>query len=191
MSESFTGYHILLLELISFQKLQPPKHRQRQIVNYVVHIQRLHKLQYHRRFLVLFSMLYPLFNKLPSSWMIRCHKSVLSLLGSEVYATGPALYCSIRSQYNFLNNDFKRTMTYSCLSSLMKSHVASELNIHIRCKSEHIVSVVRCKLNGMAKIEYSIICLLRILCIPDSCLIRPKILVQIIFPYTSMLKTPL
>ena len=28
MSKSFTGYHILLLELISFQKLQPPKHRQ-------------------------------------------------------------------------------------------------------------------------------------------------------------------
>ena len=64
MSKSFTGYHILLLELISFQKLQPPKHRQRQNVNYVMRIQRLHKLQYHRRFLVLFSMLYPLFNKI-------------------------------------------------------------------------------------------------------------------------------
>ena len=63
MSKSFTGYHFLLLELISFQNLQPPKHRQRQIVNYVMRIQRLHKLQYHRRFLVLFSMLYPLFNK--------------------------------------------------------------------------------------------------------------------------------
>ena len=63
MSKSFTGYHILLLELISFQKLQPPKHRQRQNVNYVMRIQTLHKLQYHRRFLVLFSMLYPLFNK--------------------------------------------------------------------------------------------------------------------------------
>ena len=62
MSKSFAGYHILLLELISFQKLQPPKHRQRQNVNYVMHIQRLHKLQYHRRCLVLFSMLYPLFN---------------------------------------------------------------------------------------------------------------------------------
>ena len=33
LSKSFTGYHILLLELISFQKLQSPKHRQRQIVN--------------------------------------------------------------------------------------------------------------------------------------------------------------
>ena len=64
MSKSFTGYHILLLELISFQKLQLPKHRQRQIVNYVMRIQRLHKLQYHRRNLVLFSMLYPLFNKI-------------------------------------------------------------------------------------------------------------------------------
>ena len=64
MSRSFTGYHILLLELISFQHLQPPKHRQRQIVNYVMRIQILHKLQYHRRFLVLFSMLYPLFNKI-------------------------------------------------------------------------------------------------------------------------------
>ena len=64
MSKSFTGYHILLLELISFQKLQTPKHRQRQIVNYVMRIQGLHKLQYHRRFLVLFSMLYPLFNKI-------------------------------------------------------------------------------------------------------------------------------
>ena len=58
MSKSFTGYHILLLELISFQKLQPPKNRQRQIVNYVMRIQRRHKLQYHRRFLVLLSMLY-------------------------------------------------------------------------------------------------------------------------------------
>ena len=62
MSKRFTGYHILLLELISFQKLQPPKHWQWQIVNYVMRIQRLHKLQYQRRFLVLFSM-YPLFNK--------------------------------------------------------------------------------------------------------------------------------
>ena len=32
MSKSFTGYHILLLELISFQKLQLPKHRQRQSI---------------------------------------------------------------------------------------------------------------------------------------------------------------
>ena len=64
MSKSFTGYHVLLLELISFQKLQPPKHRKRQIVNYVMRIQRLYKLQYHRRFLVLISMLYPLFNKI-------------------------------------------------------------------------------------------------------------------------------
>ena len=64
MSKSFTGYHILLLKLISFQKLQPPKHRQRQIVNNVMRIQRLHKLQYHRRFLVLFSMLYALFKKI-------------------------------------------------------------------------------------------------------------------------------
>ena len=64
ISKSFTGYHILLLELISIQKLQPPKHRQRQNVNYVMRIQRLHKLQYHRLFLVLFSMLYPLFNKI-------------------------------------------------------------------------------------------------------------------------------
>ena len=64
MSKRFIGYHILLLELISFQKLQPPKHRQRQNVNHVMRMQRLHKLQYHRRFLVLFSMLYPLFNKI-------------------------------------------------------------------------------------------------------------------------------
>ena len=64
MSKSFTRYHIMLLELISFQKLQPPKHRQRQNVNYVMRIQRLHKLQYHRTFLVLFCMLYPLFNKI-------------------------------------------------------------------------------------------------------------------------------
>ena len=71
MSKSFTGYHILLLELISFQKLQPLKHRQRQIVNYVMRIQRLHKLQYHRRFLVLFSTLYPLFNKIERNSMKR------------------------------------------------------------------------------------------------------------------------
>ena len=38
----FTWYHNLLLELISFQKLHPPKHRQRQIVNYAMRIQRLH-----------------------------------------------------------------------------------------------------------------------------------------------------
>ena len=64
MSKSFTGCHILLLELISVQKLQPPKHWQRQTVHYVMRIQRLHKLQYHCRFLVLFSMLYLLFNKI-------------------------------------------------------------------------------------------------------------------------------
>ena len=64
MLKSITWYHILLLELISFQNLQPPKHRQRQIVNYVMRIQRLHNLQYHHRFLVLFSMFYPLFNKI-------------------------------------------------------------------------------------------------------------------------------
>ena len=68
MSKRFTGYHILLLELISFQKLQPPKHRKQQIVNYVMRIQGLHKLQYHRRFLVLLSMLYPLFNKIQSNF---------------------------------------------------------------------------------------------------------------------------
>ena len=34
MSKSFTWHHILLLEPISLQKLQPPKHRQQQIVNY-------------------------------------------------------------------------------------------------------------------------------------------------------------
>ena len=39
MSKSFTGYHILLLELISFPKLQPTKHRLRQIVNYIMRIQ--------------------------------------------------------------------------------------------------------------------------------------------------------
>ena len=59
MSTNFTGYYILLMEPISFQKLQPPKHRKRQIVNYVMRIQRLHKLQYHHRFFVLFSMFYP------------------------------------------------------------------------------------------------------------------------------------
>ena len=64
MSKRFIGYHILLLELISFQKLQPPEQRQRQNVNYVMRKQRLHKLQYHCRFLVLFSALYPLFNKI-------------------------------------------------------------------------------------------------------------------------------
>ena len=68
ISKSFTGYHILLLELISFQKLQPPIHRLRQIVNYVMRIQRLHKWQYHRIFLELFSMLYPLFNKIHSNF---------------------------------------------------------------------------------------------------------------------------
>ena len=52
---------------MSFLNLQPPKHRQRQTVNYVMHIQhvqRLKKMQYRRRVLVLLSMLYPLFNKI-------------------------------------------------------------------------------------------------------------------------------
>ena len=64
MSKCFTGYHIFLLELISFKNLQPPKHQQRQIVNYVMRIQKLHKLQYHRSCLILLSMWYPLFNKI-------------------------------------------------------------------------------------------------------------------------------
>ena len=64
MSKSFTGYHILLLEQISFQKVQLPKHRKRQIINYVMCIQRLHKLQYHGRFLVLLSLVYPLLSKI-------------------------------------------------------------------------------------------------------------------------------
>ena len=64
MSKSITWYHILLLEPISFQKIQPPKHRQRQTVNYVMRIQRLHTMQYYRWVLVLLSMLYPLFNKI-------------------------------------------------------------------------------------------------------------------------------
>ena len=64
MSKSFTGYHIVLLKLNSFQNLHPPKNRQRKTVNYVMRIQRLHKLQFHRIFLVLFSMLYPLINKI-------------------------------------------------------------------------------------------------------------------------------
>ena len=38
MSKSFTEYHILLLELISFKKLQPPKPGQRQKVNDVMRI---------------------------------------------------------------------------------------------------------------------------------------------------------
>ena len=52
----------LAFETNFFPKITTAKTRQ--IVNYVMHIQRLHKLQYHRRFLVLFSMLYPLFNKI-------------------------------------------------------------------------------------------------------------------------------
>ena len=79
MSKSFTGYHILLLELISFQKLQPPKHRKRQIVNYVMRIQRLHKLQYHRRFSVLYSMVYPLFNKIQRNFNERSASAHVSL----------------------------------------------------------------------------------------------------------------
>ena len=63
---------IYLLELISLQKLQPPTHRQRQNVNYVMCIQRLHKLQlYHLRFLVLFSMLYPYSTKSKETSMKR------------------------------------------------------------------------------------------------------------------------
>ena len=79
MSKSFTGYHILLLELIYFLKLQLPKHRQRQIVNYDMRIQRLYKLKYHRRFLVLFSMLYPLFNKIQRNsikWSVSAYVSL-------------------------------------------------------------------------------------------------------------------
>ena len=64
MSKSFTGYHILLYDTNFFTKITTAKHRQRQNVNYVMRIQIPHKLQYHRRFLVLFSMLYPLFKKI-------------------------------------------------------------------------------------------------------------------------------
>ena len=62
ISKSFTGYHILHLELISFQKLQPPKHRQRQIVSYVMTCNVIVD------FFVLFSMLYPLFNKIKKNF---------------------------------------------------------------------------------------------------------------------------
>ena len=79
MSKSFTEFHILPLELISFQNLQPPKHRQRQIANYVMRIQKLQNLQYHRRFLVLFSMLYPLF-KLEAQAPCTGHRSIIAIL---------------------------------------------------------------------------------------------------------------
>ena len=98
MSKSFTGYHILLLELISFQNLQPPKHRQRQNVNYVMRIQRLHKLQYHRRFLVLFSMLYPLFNKIQRNFNERYASAHVSLKYRQ------RIFYSLLRAYCFLNN---------------------------------------------------------------------------------------
>ena len=58
----FTWKHILLLKPISFDKIQPPKPGLRHTANYVIHIQELHQLLYHRRFLLLLSILYPLFN---------------------------------------------------------------------------------------------------------------------------------
>ena len=97
--KSFTGYHILLLELISFQKLQTPKHRQRQFVNYVMRKQRLHKVQYHRRFLVLFSMLYPFFStKSKESSMKRSATTHVSLKYRQ------RIFYSLLRAYCFPNN---------------------------------------------------------------------------------------
>ena len=59
---SLGTYLILLFELISFKKIQPQNPGQRQRVNDVMRIQRLHQLRYRRRFFVLFRMLYSLFN---------------------------------------------------------------------------------------------------------------------------------
>ena len=98
MLKRFIGYHILLLELISFQKLQPPKHRQRQNVNYVMRIQRLHKLQYHRRFLVLFSMLYPLLTKSKETSMKRYASAHVSLKYRQ------RIFYSLLRAYCFPNN---------------------------------------------------------------------------------------
>ena len=70
MSKSFTGYHILLLELISLKKTQPPKLGQRQTVNDVMCTQSYHKLRNHRRFLVWFSMLYLLFNRIQRNFNV-------------------------------------------------------------------------------------------------------------------------
>ena len=77
LPKSFTWYHILLLELISFKKIQPPKPGQRQTVNDVMRTQRLHKLRYHRRFLVLFSILYPGFNKIQTNVNVTVRERTL------------------------------------------------------------------------------------------------------------------
>ena len=98
MSKSFTGYHILLLKLISFQKLQPPKHEQRQNVNYVMRILRLHKLHYHRRFLALFSMLYPLFNKMQRNFNETVCERTCSLKYRQ------RIFYSLLRAYCFPNN---------------------------------------------------------------------------------------
>ena len=100
MSKSFTGYHILFLGLISFHKLQPPKHRQRQIVNYVMRIQRFHKLQYHRRFLVFFSIMYPLFNKIQRNFNETvCERTRFA----KIYCRQRIFYTLLRA-YCFPNN---------------------------------------------------------------------------------------
>ena len=62
-SKSFTVCNILRLAMISFEKIQPPKHTLCQTVNGIIRIQRLHQLRYHR-FWLLFSILYRLFNKI-------------------------------------------------------------------------------------------------------------------------------
>ena len=59
-------------------------------------------------------------------------------------------------------------------------------------KSYLFLVLWRVPLSGYLLAIYSIICLVRILCITDSCLIHLKIIVPIISPYTctAMLKTP-
>ena len=56
-SKCYKGYRILLLEPISFEKIQPPKPGLRQNVDDVISIQRIHHLRYNSRFLLLLSIL--------------------------------------------------------------------------------------------------------------------------------------
>ena len=60
----FHSISYLAFETNSFRKkIQPPKPELRQTVNDLIRIQKIHRLWYHRSILLLFSILFHLFNK--------------------------------------------------------------------------------------------------------------------------------
>ena len=90
--KGFTRYLILLLELISLKKIQPQNPGQRQRVNDVIRIQRLHQLRYLRRicFCILYSIKYKdISMKRPASAhvLLKCRRYIFySLLRAYCFS---------------------------------------------------------------------------------------------------------